>query len=318
MPNPGFPQVPQAVARKLRRDTGLPFEPDDVFMTVGSAGACNVILKSILDPGDEVIVLLPCFSEYRFYVSNHAGHLIPVETGENFLPRLGRIAAAITPLTRALLLNSSNNPTGRIYPEAVLRDLNTLLAGAGHEILVISDEPDQHLVFDGNKQAEASSLITNAVVCNSRSMAQALPGERIGDLAMAPRLRDRKTLRAACAFSNRILGFINAPALWQHGQLEAMESTVDVSAHQRKRDLLCAELARAGYRATKPEGTFYVFLKTPIADDIAFVRLLARHGVQGIPGTGFGRAGYLRLSLTVPESMTRGSIPGCAVALRAV
>lgn len=318
MPNPGFPQVRQAVARQLSHETGLPFEPEDIFMTVGSAGACNVILKSILDPGDEVIVLVPCFSEYRFYISNHAGRMVPVETGEDFLPDIDRITAAITPRTRALILNTPNNPTGRVYPECVLRDLNSMLAGAGHGILVISDEPYKHLVFDGIKQPEVASLIANTAICNSWSKSQALPGERIGYLALSPQLRNRAALRGACAFTNRILGFINAPAIWQLVELEALDSTVDVSGYERKRDLLCDSLTQAGYEARRPEGTFYVFMKTPIPDDIAFVRILAKEGVLGVPGAGFGRSGYIRLSLTVPEEMIRKSIPGFAAALQAV
>lgn len=318
MPNPGFPLVRQAVAHQLSRETGLPFEPEDIFMTVGSAGACNVILKSILDPGDEVIVLMPCFSEYRFYISNHAGRMVPVETGEDFLPDIERIAAAITPRTRALILNTPNNPTGRVYPERVLRDLNSMLAAAGHEILVISDEPYKHLVFDGNKQPEVASIIANTAICNSWSKSQALPGERIGYLALSPQLRNRAALRGACAFTNRILGFINAPALWQLVELEAMDSTVDVSGYERKRNLLCDSLTRAGYEVRRPEGTFYVFMKTPIPDDIVFVRILAKEGVLGVPGAGFGRSGYIRLSLTVPEDMIRKSIPGFAAALQAV
>lgn len=318
MPNPGFLPVRQAVARQLERETGLAFEAEDVFMTVGSAGACNVILKSILDPGDEVILLMPCFSEYRFYISNHAGTMVPVETGADFLPDPARIAAAITPRTRALILNTPNNPTGRVYPEAVLRELDAVLARAGREILVISDEPYKHLVYDGARQPEVAAFIRNTAVCNSWSKSQALPGERIGYLALSPRLRDRAALRAACAFANRILGFINAPALWQLVELEALESTVDVGGYERKRDLLCGELTRCGYEVRKPEGTFYVFLKTPIADDIAFVRRLAQEGVLAVPGTGFGRSGYIRLSLTVPEAMIRKSIAGFAAALRTV
>ena len=317
MPNPGFPEVREAVAQQLTRDIGLPFEAADIVMTVGSAGACNVILKSILDPGDEVIVLMPCFSEYPFYITNHAGRQVAVETGADFLPDVDRIAAAITPRTRAILLNTPNNPTGRIYPESVLRDLDAMLARLDHEVLVISDEPYKHIVFDGRRQPEVAALVTNTVICNSWSKSQGLPGERIGYLALSPRLQGRPQLRGACAFTNRILGFINAPAIWQLVELEAMDAVVDVSGYQRKRDLLCDELTRIGYDVRKPEGTFYVFLRTPIADDVAFVRLLAREGVLGVPGAGFGRAGYMRLSLTVPEEMIRKSFAGFAAAFHA-
>ena len=316
MPNAGFPAVRATVAAQLRRETGLEFLAEDVFMTVGSAGACNVILKSILDPGDEVIVLMPCFSEYQFYVSNHGGTLVQVETGEDFLPDVVRIAAAITPRTRAILLNTPNNPTGRVYPERILRELDGLMASLDHPVLVISDEPYKHLVFDGGRQPEVAALIANTVICNSWSKSQALPGERIGYLALSPRLADRPALRAACTFANRILGFINAPAIWQLAELEAHDAKIDISGYQQKRDLLCDGLARMGYDVTKPEATFYVFLKTPIPDDIAFVRMLTAEGVLAVPGVGFGRAGYIRLSLTVPREMIVKSLPGFEAAFR--
>jgi len=316
MPNPGFAEARQAVARMLTRDAGLEFEADDVFMTVGSSGACNVILKSILDPGDEVIVLMPCFSEYPFYVSNHAGRMVPVETGVDFLPDADRIAAAITPRTRALILNTPNNPTGRVYPEAVLRDIGAMLGKLDHTVLVISDEPYKRLVFDGLKQPEVAAAIPAVAVCNSWSKSQGISGERIGYLALSPRIENRTALRGACAFSNRILGFINAPAIWQLVETETCDATIDVNGYERKRDLLCGALSRIGYEVTKPEGSFYVFAKTPMADDVAFVRLLARRGVLGVPGTGFGRAGYIRLSLTVPWETIERSIEGFAAAFQ--
>jgi aspartate aminotransferase len=316
MPNSGFGDVRAAVAASLQRDTAVPFEPDDVFMTVGSSGACNVILKSILDPGDEVIVLMPCFSEYPFYVSNHAGRMVPVETGPDFLPDLDRIAAAITPRTRALILNTPNNPTGRVYPEASLRALGAMIDALPQPVLVVSDEPYKHLVFDGRRQFPPAAAIGRAVVCNSWSKSQGIPGERIGYLALSPGLENRPALRNACAFVNRILGFINAPAVWQLVELEAMDAVIDVAGYQDKRDLLCNALTQIGYDVVPPEGTFYVFLRTPIPDDIAFVRLLTRHGVLGVPGAGFGRAGYMRLSLTVPREMIVKSITGFETAFR--
>lgn len=309
MQNAGFPEVREAIAAMLRRDTGLEFTAADVFMTVGSAGACNVILKSILDPGDEVIVLMPCFSEYPFYVTNHAGRMVAVETDDEFLPDVERIAAAITPRTRAIILNTPNNPTGRIYPETVLRELDELLSRVEHPVIVISDEPYKKLVFDGRTQPEVARCIRRTAICNSWSKSQAIAGERIGYLALSPLLPDLAELRAACTFTNRILGFINAPAIWQWVELEAGEETVDISAYQEKRDLLCEGLARAGYDVRKPEGSYYVFVKTPIADDIAFVRRLAREGVLGVPGAGFGRSGYMRLSITAPREAIERALP---------
>ena len=310
MPNPGYKEVREAVAGKLRRETGLSFTAEDVFMTVGSAGACNVILKSILDPGDEIIVLMPFFPEYQFYIANHGGRMVTVETDATFLPDVERIAAAITPRTCAIVLNTPNNPTGRVYPESVLRDLQTVLARSGQPITLISDEPYKSFVFDGQRQPEVASFIANTAICNSWSKSLGLPGERIGYLALSPQLDDAANLRAACAFANRTLGFINAPAIWQRVMLETLDETVDAAPYEHKRDVLCDALEAIGYEVRRPEGAFYIFLKTPIPDDIAFTKLLAIEGVLAVPGTGFGRSGYIRLSLTIPLERIEKSISG--------
>jgi len=310
MPNPGYAEVREAVANKLRRETGLGFTGEDVFMTVGAAGACNVILKSILDPGDEVIVLSPYFAEYQFYIANHGGCMVPVETDASFLPDAERIAAAITPRTRALILNTPNNPTGRVYPESVLRDLDEMLQRSGQPITVLSDEPYKSFVYDGGRQPELASCIANTAICNSWSKSLGLAGERIGYLALSPRLEDRENLRRACAFSNRTLGFVNAPAIWQRVMLESMDEAIDPTPYEHRRNTLCDALEAIGYEVRRPEGAFFVFLKTPFADDIAFTKLLAEEGVLAVPGTGFGRSGYIRLSLTIPVEKIVGSIGG--------
>jgi aspartate aminotransferase len=315
MPNPGFGDVREAVAGMLRRETGLAYAAEDVFMTTGSAGACNVILKSILDPGDEVIVLSPRFSEYPFYITNHGGRMVTVETDGEFLPDAGKIEAAITERTKALILNTPNNPTGRVYPRGVLAEIESMLSRRAKPVMVISDEPYKHLVYDGLVQPEVSSAIRNTAVCNSWSKSQGISGERIGYLALSPEMEGREGLRAACAFANRILGYINAPAIWQQVEKTALDAKIDVGGYQEKRDLLCNALEGMGYEVRRPEGTFYVFLKTPVEDDVAFVRMLAKRGVLGVPGTGFGRTGYMRLSLTIPKATIERSLPGFAEAL---
>jgi aspartate aminotransferase len=317
MPNPGYPEVREIVARKLQRETGLAFAAEDVFMTIGAAGACNVILKSILDPGDEVIVLTPFFPEYQFYIANHSGRMVLVDTDNEFLPDVEKIAAAITPRTRAIILNSPNNPTGRIYPESILGELDQMLALAGQPIIVLSDEPYKSYVYDGKRQPEVASSISNTAICYSWSKSMGLAGERIGYLALSPRLPDLAALRGACAFSNRTLGYINAPAIWQWVIRETADTTIDIAPYEHKRNVLCSALKSIGYDVTPPEGSFYIFLNTPIADDIAFTRLLSNYGVLAVPGTGFGKSGYIRLSLTIPIEQIQNSISGFEQAFKA-
>ncbi len=315
MPNAGFPQVRQALAARLGCKTGLDFTPQHLLMTVGSAGAINTVLKAMLDPGDEVIVPAPCFSEYQFYIANHSGKMVTVATREDFSLDVAAVAAAITARTRAIILNSPHNPTGVIYSEAALGELENLLARLDHTVVVISDEPYRAYVYDGAKLPETVSIITNCVVAYSYSKAWAIAGERIGYLAISPRLAGAGELIHACTFTNRILGFINAPALWQWVAAQAGDAGPDLALYQARRDLLCNSLARLGYEVRKPQGAFYLFMKTPIPDDIAFVRLLAAEGVLAVPGTGFGRSGYIRLSLTVPQDTIIRSMPGFARAL---
>jgi aspartate aminotransferase len=315
MPNLGFPDVRAAIAKRLAAETSVPFTAESICMTVGAAGACNVILKSILDPGDEVILLAPFFAEYPFYVANHGGRTIVVETTDDFLPDVERIAAFITPRTRAILINTPNNPSGRVYPRERLRELGAMLNALPEPPLVLSDEPYRNLLYDGATPSFVASEIPRTVVCYSWSKAQAVAGERIGYLAISPAIPESAVLMNACAFANRTLGFVNAPALWQRVMAEVGDACVDIAPYQRKRDLLCDGLREAGYDVRKPEGGYFVFLKTPIPDDVAFVNILVKHGVLTVPGTGFGRPGYVRLTLTVSEDCIVRSLPAFAKAL---
>ena len=318
MPNAGFTAVREVIARQLSGQTGLPYTADHILMSVGAAGAINVVLKSLLDPGDEVIILVPFFPEYQFYIENHAGRMVLVDTDDTFQPNLGRIAAAITPRTKAIILNSPNNPTGAVYSTEFLLDLEALVSGLDHPVTVIADEPYKSLIFDGLTLPVIASLIRRTVLAYSWSKALAIPGERIGYLALSPCLPELEALRDACTFANRILGFINAPAIWQWVMAEVSDLQVDPRPYQEKRDLLWEGLTRIGYEVTKPQGTFYMFPKAPIADDLAFVRSLMDEGILAVPGSGFGRPGYFRLSLTIPRRTIERALPGFERALHKI
>jgi aspartate aminotransferase len=316
MPNAGFAAAREAVAQRLRRDTGIEFTVDSILMTVGCAGAMNTALKAILDPGDEVIVPMPFFPDYQFYIGNHGGRMVPVETDEEFSLDIAAIESKITPRTRAIVLNSPNNPTGAIYSESVLRGLESVLQRADHTIVVLSDEPYKSIVFDGAKCPEMASIISNCLITTSWSKKWGLAGERIGYLAISPRTPEAEALSSACTFTNRILGYINAPAIWQMVTAEAPDESTDIAVYTDKRDLMCDGLAQCGYDVRKPQGAFYIFLKTPIPDDLAFVRRLQEEGVLAVPGSGFGRGGYIRLSLTVPRETIERSLPAFERALK--
>jgi aspartate aminotransferase len=310
MPNAGYPFVRQKLAERLKRDTGLEFTENNVLMTVGAAGAMNVAFKAILDPGEEVIVLKPFFPEYEYYISNSSGKMVQVETREDFSIDVAAIESKITPRTRAIILNSPNNPSGAIYSEKELRDLEAMLQSAHHPIIVISDEPYKAIVYDGVKCPETASIITNCVIANSWSKTWALAGERIGYLAISPRMQGAEMLYHACTYTTRILGFVNAPAIWQSVAALAPDEMPDIRIYAEKRNLMCDGLAGIGYEVRKPQGAFYIFLRTPIPDDAAFVGILRDEGVLAVPGSGFGRSGYIRLSLTVPREMIVRSLPG--------
>ena len=318
MPNAGFPAVREIIAQQLKRDTGVNFTGNSIIMTVGCAGAMNAALKAILDPGDEVIVPMPFFPDYQFYISNSGGRMVPVETDENFSLDVAAVESKITPQTRVIVLNSPNNPTGAIYSEAVLRNLEAVLQRADHPIVVLSDEPYKYFAYDGAKVPETAAIISNCVITTSYSKTWGLAGERIGYLAISPKLPGAEALANACTFTNRVLGFINAPAIWQLVIAEAPEEMPDLTTYQDKRDLMCSGLAETGYEVHKPAGAFYVFPKTPIVDDVAFVRILQSEGVLAVPGSGFGRGGYIRLSLTVPRETIVRSMPAFARALAKV
>jgi aspartate aminotransferase len=321
MANGGYPQVREKVAAQVGREQGVALRGDELLMTCGAAGALNVALKALLDPGDEVILLAPYFVEYGFYIDNHGGVAKVVPTGADFNLDLDAIGAAITPRTKALIVNSPNNPTGQIYPAADLARLGELLGAAkarhGATIYLLADEPYRKIVFDGHQVPGIFQAYANTIVVSSYSKDLSLPGERIGYLAVHPAIEEKATLLGALTLANRILGFVNAPALMQKVVAELQGVTVDCSIYTRRRDLFCNLLAKAGYEFVPPKGAFYLFPKSPLADEVAFVHLLREQRVLAVPGRGFGRPGYFRLAFCVEDEVIVRSAAGFAQAMAA-
>lgn len=319
MPNTGYPQVRKAVADYLSREQAAEVTENDVIMTCGAAGALNVILKAILDPGDEVITPVPCFVEYGFYTDNHGGVLKTVETHPDFTLNLEKMAAAITPKTKAVLINSPNNPTGQVYSCESLQALGTLLAEkskeAGHVIYLLSDEPYRKIAFDGVEVPSIFAAYNNSLIANSYSKDISVPGERIGYAAVNPQAEYKAELIAAMGLTNRILGYVNAPALMQRvmGRLQGI--SVDISLYKRKRDLLCDGLADCGYEFTRPSGAFYLFPRTPIEDDVTFVQALQDELILVVPGSGFKGPGHFRIAFCVDDDTIVRAMPGFKRAL---
>ncbi|OEU79902.1 MAG: aspartate aminotransferase [Desulfobacterales bacterium C00003060] len=314
MPNTGYLSVRKAVAGFLSREQGVALTADEVIMTCGAAGALNVILKTILEPGDEVIVSAPYFVEYGFYVDNHGGVLKTVPTESDFSLDVHAVRTAITPRTKAVLVNSPNNPSGQIYSEESLLQLGSLLTEESrrlHQTLyLICDEPYRRITFDGATVPSIFPCYAESIVATSYSKDLSVPGERIGFLAVNPQATHRKDLLAGMALANRILGFVNAPALMQRAIEFLQGVSVDATIYQKKRDLLCNGLSRCGYEFVKPRGAFYLFPKTPIPDDVAFVKALQEELILAVPGSGFGAPGYFRIAFCVDDNTIKGALPG--------
>ena len=316
MPNAGYPETREAVACTLREETGLPFTLNEVVMTCGAAGGLNVVLKTILNPGDEVIVFAPYFVEYLYYVDNHSGVGVVAPTGKDFQPDLDALGGLFTPHTRAVLINSPNNPTGVLYPEELLKELGSLLERAqarhGTEIFLISDEPYRRILFDGLEYPHIYPHHQQSIAVYSHSKDLGLPGERIGYIAVNPQYQDRKELVDGLIFCNRTLGFVNAPALMQHLVRAVQSASVDVAEYQRKRDYLYGQLTKLGYEVAKPQGAFYMFPRSPVKEEMALVEELQRWNVLVVPGKGFGTPGYFRISYCMEDRVLEGAMAGFA------
>jgi len=314
MENAGYADTRAAVALQLATETGLNFVANDIVMTCGAAGALNVALKTLLNPGDEVVIFAPFFVEYLNYVDNHGGVSKIVPTDELFLPRLDILEATITAKTRAVIINSPNNPTGVVYREGYLHKLGQVLqkkeAQFGTQVFLISDEAYRKIIYDGLTYPPVWSHHRNSIVVTSHSKDLALPGERIGYIAVRPDCTDKQALIDGLIYCNRILGFVNAPALMQNLVRHLQAVTVSVAEYQRKRDFLYECLTAMGYSMVKPQGAFYMFPKSPLEDDVAFVREFQQFRVLTVPGQGFGTPGYFRISYCVDDHTIEGSLDG--------
>jgi aspartate aminotransferase len=314
MSNAGYLETREAVAEVLKEASGVDVNAGHIVMTCGASGAINVTLKTILNPGEEVIVLAPFFVEYKFYIDNHGGVPKMVWTNrDTFQLDIAAIEAAITDKTRAIIINTPNNPTGAVYPREDLEILGRMLQRKERElerqIYVISDEPYARITYDGVAAPNIFPFVDNAVIVTSHSKDLALPGERIGYLAANPRMTHVELFMEGAIFANRTLGFVNAPALMQRLVAKLQRVSVDVPLYQEKRDILYHYLTEMGFTLTRPDGAFYFFPKSPVPDDIEFVRIAQRHHILLVPGAGFGAPGYFRIAYCVDKGMIERSLP---------
>jgi len=324
-PNSGSLAARTKVAEYLTKELGAglagPLTPNHVVMTCGAAGALNAVFKVILDPGDEILTQRPYFMEYDNYVGNHCGKLVSCEPGPDFRLNVEGIAAAITPLTRGVLINSPHNPTGVIYKAEELAALGEVLRQAsakqGRPILLIADEPYRKLVYGDLTVPSVYPAYEYSVVCTSYAKDISLPGERLGYAAINPNMPDSGQLFGALTTANRILGYVGGPSLMQQVMAELQGVSVDISLYERRRDLMAQVLKEAGYSLTVPDGTFYLFPKSPLADDAAFVGILKQQRILTAPGGLFSYPGYFRVCYCVNESTIKNSLDGFAKAMAA-
>jgi aspartate aminotransferase len=320
MPNAGFEETRAAVSRFLAREYGPALEGALVVMTTGAAGGMNVTMRAICNPGDEVIILAPFFPEYRFYVEQAQGNPVIVQTDQDFQPDIAAIERAITSRTRAIIINSPNNPTGAVYTEQRCRELAELLCRHDSEqrpIYAVLDDPYRRIVYELKRCPSLVDYYPRTILVSSYSKDLSIAGERVGYVALPASLPHREMLFSAMAMLNRTLGFVNAPALMQRVIARCADRLCDVSFYRQNRDLLCNALREYGYELTMPSGAFYAFPRTPLTDDVEFVNLLLKERILVVPGRGFGRPGYMRVSYCVDRQTIERGLPGFKRALEA-
>ena len=322
MPNQGFQSTREKVANSLAKESNFPITAEELIITTGAAGGVNAILKSILNPNDEIIVFSPFFVEYLFYIKNHNGIPVIAKTDENFFPDLSDLSKKITKNTKGIIINSPNNPTGVLYPIEIIEKIGKILSSKekelGTEIYLISDEPYRKIIFDNKKYPFIFPHHDRSIVVTSHSKDLGLAGERIGYIALSPKDKDKQVLYDALVFSLRTLGHVNATAIMQKSIEDIQEESVDINIYKQKRDYIYDELIQIGYECVKPDGAFYLFPKSPIEDDAKFVRILQNSKVLTVPGRGFGLAGYFRISYSVDDWVLEGSIEGFKKAFESI
>ncbi len=314
MPNAGYPDVRQKVAEFASTEQQKELTGDNIVMTSGAGGALNAALKTLLNPGDKVIASTPCFMEYKFYCDNHGGELELVPGTEDFNIDVEAIEKAITEKTAAVIINSPNNPSGRVYPEETIAALGRMLekksTEIGRTVYLISDEPYRKIVYDGVKVPPVLKHYSSSIICTSYSKDLSIPGERIGYLAVNPDAEDYNNLINGIILCNRILGYVNAPALMQRTIAELQGESVDIGLYKKKRDMLAEGLKEMGYEFRLPEGTFYLLVKAPGGDDMKMVDLLLQERILVVPGRGFGIPSYFRIAFCVDEHVITGAMAG--------
>ncbi|NJP39945.1 pyridoxal phosphate-dependent aminotransferase [Oscillospiraceae bacterium HV4-5-C5C] len=304
MNNAGYPELRAMIAGREQQRSGRPVTEQGVVMTVGAAGALNIILKSLCNPGDEVMILKPYFSEYLRYCENCAATAVPVDCDpDNFLPLTSAMEQALSPKTKAIIINNPNNPAGVVYDAAFYEQLAALLSRLKQPVYVISDEPYAQIVYDRTTVPSLLRYFPNGIVAYSWSKSLSIPGERIGYVAVSEDCADYEDLCQALVFCNRSLGFVNAPAIWQQTLLKLGDYQPDLTIYQQRRDLLYSLLTGLGWDCYKPEGAFYLFPRSLEADDQAFAQAAAEEHILLVPGRGFGMPGYVRLAYCVDEAV---------------
>lgn len=315
MSNSGYEDVREAVAQSLNQRFGTAFDQKNIVMTVGAAGGLNVILKTLLNPGDEVIVIAPYFGEYNSYVANYDGRVVVVSPNtDTFQPNLTELEEKLTEKTKAVIVNSPNNPTGVVYSEEIIQKMADILekkqSRFQSDIYLISDEPYRELAYDGVEVPYLTKYYRNTIVAYSFSKSLSLPGERIGYLVIPDEAADGSEIQAAANVATRILGYVNAPSLMQKAVARCLDARADVPYYNRNRETLYNGLRELGFSCIKPQGAFYLFVKSPVEDEKIFCEAAKKYHILLVPGSSFACPGYVRIAYCVSHETIVNAMPG--------